>query len=922
MLRRLAALRGLPDHNVSSPHLSRPVGQWIESMEQGTRDDKPHVPPLPSRGDFPVAHGDTGKTPHGETAHSASPKPLTSDPPQSLHKPQALSAVANGNGHSTPKNYENHSEMEDVLSESQTDVRGLDNERPQMPLPYEAPAVKTPDKSFSIKSWLKREPGKRNNSGDKGIPENKQLPVEQETPQKRPGSGNTFSKLRHTVVQKFTGTGSNAKRPNQLSVAPQEVSETATRPVEVTPSFTPLKIVTDNEIDPYMTSLGRSNGPLNQNHPMHFHSSSAERRNLERENKWALGRRVAKTRNGSDISTEYAGLYHTPPFTTPTVLDKDGYASPQVIGPFTQKNDINNNEKGNAGTGSVDRNVNRTRAAIAHGSNISISDVYRKEDTHVDGDRKQYFTPEKQHYHTQAPNTVPLYKSKTVHNYENQVRLDVQKPSWQLAQPVAPMVQHPEPMTPTDTSLTALKVAQTEPLQIPERTVSRSLQTYKADATDGQLKSENDKPQSQVAPGETPVSSKQYGDKQKPLTLGRAYQRQQNQLPGGQIIPSERIFNKTVPPQKPPRTPQMQRAAAYRDLSQTKALSSSKDGLDDSEVEIHRAKLGSRDDLTKQLDSERQLLKSRGISKSKEDILGSSRERNDPQNISSLINRFEVKRQPREITGSDKYNQSKLMSMTSTPVTEKRPLTLADEINIDPPPLPPRLEQDTITKSNATNVDSHQDSLNRNTQTFFNDHSQQNPHASNEPKHFHASNHMPIFPPKSTQKLSSDMSSRPRPIHSREDTGASDDGYKDQLRKAANSSVFERYTKQTTPQTRNIPESSQRTQLTPRGNDNHYTPRSRTQFESQANQNVHYSPGTGNQPMSSHKTPTSFSNANILQQHEKQNYYTKDQNRSHHFDVRNYPANTRQRYYAQENGPTAVVSPTIVQQGNIAFMEI
>jgi hypothetical protein len=33
-------------------------------------------------------------------------------------------------------------------------------------------------------------------------------------------------------------------------------------------------------------------------------------------------------RQGSDLSTEYASLYHTPPFSSPPVthIDKDGYA--------------------------------------------------------------------------------------------------------------------------------------------------------------------------------------------------------------------------------------------------------------------------------------------------------------------------------------------------------------------------------------------------------------------------------------------------------------------------------------------------------------------------------------------------------------------------------------------------------------------
>ncbi|KAK3085892.1 hypothetical protein FSP39_010094, partial [Pinctada imbricata] len=923
MLRRLTTLRGLPDHPVSSPlPTTEPVPKAISG---GPSDglEKPQVPPLPQR-ELVVPHSQatTAISPFTETAKAPSPMPLTSEPPLSLHKPQALSAMPNG--HVPQTNYENHEDMENALTESQGDVRNVENERPPMPLPHEVPSVKTPDKSFSIKSWLKREPGKRNaNAENRAMSEGKSQFADQETPQKRPGSGTTFSKIRNTVVQKITGTSSSAKRPSQLNVGHQEASDSVQKPIEVTPSFTPLRIITDNEIDPYMTSLGRTNDSQTSQLPVHFHSSSAERRNLEREGKWALGRKVVKGRNGSDISTEYAGLYHTPPFTTP-VMDKDGYASPQVLAPFQVKNDINNNEKGATGSGSIDRNVNRNRAPLALGSNISISDAYGKDSSGKDQvhphQQGNGWTPDAK-IPSRVSNTVPKYKSKKVHNYENQGRFDVPNSVRQVAHPVAPTVQQMEPTTPSDTSLTALKVAQTESIPVQERSWNRTVQNARFDTIDGNSRVEDEKTSAALSVPtfqNTPVSSKSHTDRQKPLNLGRAYQRQHNQLPTGEIVnKTDRTLNKTVPPQKPPRTPQMQRAAAYRDLSQTKVLSSSKEEIDRDDLNVSRGRAGSRDDISSPAlgttEHDRSFNRSRGLSNSKENLFEQVRGKDlrrdgqNPQNISSLINRFEIRRQPKEFKKNDRYNFTPSKPVTN-PTSENRAVVPLDDD--DPPPLPPRSDHESINKPTS------QVPHGRNTHTSYSDHHKVVPDTmQNGPRHLHPTQNAPNYTPK-TPLRSTDAPYKVQTIHFREDTGASenDEGYKDQLRKAAaNSSVFERYGRQqVTPQTKHNVEHSSALQ-------HQYTPQTRTNDSVQRSrpftQNTPFNPNSVN----FQRTPNTLSTPHSQYPSHFTDKYTKDDDVVPQ-SLNN--SNTRQKGHIQENGPTAVVQPMMVQHGSVAFMDI
>jgi hypothetical protein len=86
-----------------------------------------------------------------------------------------------------------------------------------------------------------------------------------------------------------------------------------------------------NDIDPYETSLGRESrfgtmsseidlrpNPFDKgglNNP-EFQVNSAERRSKFDASKFTY----KGMRQGSDLSTEYASLYHTPPFSSPPVF--------------------------------------------------------------------------------------------------------------------------------------------------------------------------------------------------------------------------------------------------------------------------------------------------------------------------------------------------------------------------------------------------------------------------------------------------------------------------------------------------------------------------------------------------------------------------------------------------------------------------
>ena len=675
---------------------------------------------------------------------SSSPKLLTAEPPASLHKPQP---VMNGLQETPPhlqnsSNYENHEDMERGF-ESQPEIPSADpiDDRPPMPLPGQDVVDQKQhlDKqgTFSIKTWLKREPGRQQRGIDNKMPyEGRSL----ETPEnhaKRPSSNTTFSKLRSNFVQKITGSsGHTPKRPNQLGIPNQanvETSDAFCRPLEVSPSFTPLKITTDFEnIDPYMTSLVRedrqnldtSNSSM-RNYPF---TSSADRRQFD--NRLTSARRGRQPgRNGSDISTEYAGLYHTPPFSTTASVDRNGYASPNVIGPFT-KNDINNNEKILNGDIHMDRNRGvpvLTRAPLTHSDHHNLSFQSRDNDSAIPN----------------AGGNAPSHKSKTNPKH---VRLDVSSAMKYQAEMGSQQLTE---MTPSDLSHTDLKVPMREHRPPPPVNNSPAPREVKKESS---WRKELSNLYSDSS------ASKLTEEKPVKITLGRAHQRQQkaaqqqqqqqqqqkqqqNNLKPSTTNVVTSTLKRDVPPQKPPRTPQMQRSQCHMDLSQTNE------------------------------DSEKPAIP--------------ERHRGQHHAITSLINRFEKNNSPLNDTSAINRNlhKNKNLAVATNPPTENK--LFNDEGDDPPPPLPPRLDYTHPEGKSPYASHSNESTL---VKTPVNTHIESN-QSQSVPNYLHSklSNRFDIH-------LNDPTVSVPKSIHSRESTGLSDvDGYTDQLRKAASSSVFDRY---------------------------------------------------------------------------------------------------------------------------------
>ncbi|XP_048752362.1 uncharacterized protein LOC125663952 isoform X4 [Ostrea edulis] len=712
MLRRLTTLhQTIPDRTSAENQTPKPqLNNWTDTVDAKTTSE------VFDKGSFALKKQDLDIT------SSSSPKLLTSEPPASLHKPQPVM-----NGHQdvpllqTSSNYENHEDIENVGVGPQSDTRSDPiDERPPMPLPgQDLTDQKLSEKqaTFSIKTWLKREPGRS---------------LETPEPQaKRPSSSTTFSKLRSNFVQKITGSNSHTpKRPNQLSVPNHqnaEVTESFVRPLEVSPSFTPLKITTDFEnIDPYVTSLGREDRQnvesSNNNVRNYPFTSSADRRNFD--HRWSAGRRGRHPgRNGSDISTEYAGLYHTPPFSN-TAVDRDGYASPNVIGPFT-KSDINNNEKHLNGENNIDRDRSvhvLSRAPLSHSDHHNLS--FQSRDN----------APSLKKLNS---GNTPNYKSKS---NSRQVRLDVSSAmkyqtemgSQQLAE-----------MTPSDMSHTDLKVPMREHRPPPSIDNSPAQAETKKESS---WRKELSNLYNQSA-----TSSHTNEEKPIKITLGRAHQRQQKaaqqQQQQNNLKPiagnvGNSITKRDTPPQKPPRTPQMQRSHCHMDLSQTNA------------------------------DQEKPIVPDRS--------------RAQHHAITSLINRFEKNAPLNDANSINRNLKSKKLVITSTPLTENKTFPEDGE---DPPPLPPRFDHQYPEGKGQYTSNSNESTLVKTPVS----NQLETKQSQSVPNYLH-SKRFDIH-------MSDGSASMPKPIHSRESTGLSDvDGYTDQLRKAASSSVFDRY-KQHKPQT-------------------------------------------------------------------------------------------------------------------------
>ncbi|XP_076111914.1 uncharacterized protein LOC143080114 isoform X2 [Mytilus galloprovincialis] len=370
MLRHLTTLRNTQDPKDGSLHVKH-LNNWMGTNEVPLKQEK--------SGSLYSSHQMDNKQKY-TPQRSTSPKPLTSDPPDSasVHKPQPMK-----NG-STPPHYENQNDFEKVVYGSKHEIQS--DER-------SGNSDKTDKSQFSFKSWLKREPGKRHNSGEsKSSGEDKRLEQTIESG-KRTSGETTLSKIKHSVVQKFTSSTTTSKQRHQQSV-PNTYVTTTEKAYQSPPSYVPLSLNV-NDIDPYETSLGRESRYGTMSSEIDLRPNAFDKGNLndsdlqvnsaERRSKFDASKftyKGVKTRQGSDISTEYASLYHTPPFSSPPVthIDKDGYASPIILN-STSKSDINNNDTKLRGQGRDPRN----RAPLALGSNISISDAYKRSDTeHTD----------------------------------------------------------------------------------------------------------------------------------------------------------------------------------------------------------------------------------------------------------------------------------------------------------------------------------------------------------------------------------------------------------------------------------------------------------------------------------------------------------------------------------------------------------
>ncbi|XP_021347830.1 uncharacterized protein LOC110446827 isoform X2 [Mizuhopecten yessoensis] len=371
---------------------------------------------------------------------SHSPKQLTCEPPSSgLHKPlpkaASTTSVPSENGFPGAHNYENHEDMERLATESRSGTSQSDT--------LEWAGKKTDKHQFPLVSWSKREPGKQNNSGDSktSADYSHQMAERQQTSTQ---NSTSFSKFKNSVVQTFTHSPTTSgKRTAEVAGLQENMDIPHSSSMTSIPSYMPLRVVvSENEISPYVTSIGRdSRQATSRFHESQkyatqpggsfsrdYRTNSAERRNVFDSRIMTTG--GGKGRTGSNVSTEYAGLYHTPPFHAH--VDKDGYSSPSIIANAFDKSDINNNTTPkNANRDPTANGVNRTRAPILLGSNVSISDAYTPNDRDGLPTRHPVFeqgvnrrTDKPTHVFQHIPPSVPSYSAKRFNNYENQGRLE------------------------------------------------------------------------------------------------------------------------------------------------------------------------------------------------------------------------------------------------------------------------------------------------------------------------------------------------------------------------------------------------------------------------------------------------------------------------------------------------------------------
>lgn len=840
------------DSNAPPPVKPSPGGQVVNGFVENHPQEKPAVHGVPSKD---VAA--TYKSHMTSLQESHSPKQLTCEPPTfGLHKPLPKAASTTSvPSDSGPHNYENHDEMEGVVQEARSGTSQSDT--------LEWAGKKSEKHQFPFVSWLKREPGNRNNSGDSKSSADSPYQGADRHPVSTPVA-TTFSKFKNSMVQRFSHSPSTpAKRTAEVAGLQENTDTSHSQPTATVSAYTPSNsqpttsvssymplnvVVSENEITPYVTSMGRDSRQVAARYhesrkyatqpggssARDYRTSSAERRNMFDSRFMTTG--GGKIRTGSNVSTEYAGLYHTPPFHAP--IDKDGYSSPNIIATAFEKGDINNNTTPkNANPES--HGVVRTRAPLLLGSNVSISDAYppNERDTapHMSS-RQPVFeqgvirkTEKPTHAFQHIPASVPSYSAKRIHNYENQGRLETA-----VKQRADPVTFPSSPLS----DLPASSHMNTYPLGGRSTLASANSQNYPSTTQS------------------TPATD-------------MAYHRLHESL----MQVNTPVSSTRQPPVKPSRNLHLNFTPESR--RDEKKFAASLDRLD--------------------------------------------RNGHSAPSISTLINRFEKKQNLLEAVNNEEKSLAKdvgkSLGMTSTPVTYKMPPGV-DSDDKDPPPVPPRSDHSFTENYPSDSLESQSSRgkgrkslpLLDNTNTFNFDSS---------------GSHTQMYTPfaESAPSLLHSGTSN----HVRQETGSSDqdDGYRERLRKvAASSTVLERYSKHMTPQyqKQGNPVQFSTPQYSRQNSQTSVMPLSSTQTYSRQNSATtsqptpQFSRTNGNVLTVTNKLGTTHSqfqnHVSPSQPQIPQPQFAKDSNLQQHSDSRHTAS------------AMAVVQPTMVHHGSVSFMEI
>ena len=448
-------------------------------------------------------------------ARSSSPKPITSTPPN-VHKPQPINHVSpttvsstyaaatfpnnngTGSGSSGPNNnapynsggggfhhqhfpsdpnaleepYESLSRATMAMSQEVEPPRGDATDGSGGGKRHSQESAQKKNPNFSLKSWLKRDPRQRSSNDELPSPtgQSPQFPPHQSSSAKSPTT--PFNKLRNSVVQKFAGGGSSKKsseasKTNNIINAP------------VVPPKPPRALV-DNEPLPSHQILftpqqqqQQQQQPLQETEPKRSSQDMPEYEARDYQNFYYQSRRGSKERG-------FPTGHESAPSTLSSVTSRD--FSPNKYEPFVRGDGSRHRDSSHDRTryGSQERNLNpsnealqtlpspanadsqkesrgRNRAPIALnlGSNMSISDVYGRQEEDprqtqqqqqqqqaevapqpqypanhlaVEGGRDSgpHLPPQPSNVDSKRvkANPVPVYKAKLIPNYENQTKLD------------------------------------------------------------------------------------------------------------------------------------------------------------------------------------------------------------------------------------------------------------------------------------------------------------------------------------------------------------------------------------------------------------------------------------------------------------------------------------------------------------------